>query len=99
MLQGFLSPGWRGGARGGGGGEGRTPEEDHLRQAEKPVFSDLHFFVRIRDVGSFLRLFYASIKFGSRIILNWYRTVLLFYRTGNPVTVILCYIAMSSISP
>jgi hypothetical protein len=38
LLQGFLSPGWRGGARGGGGGEGRTPEEDHLRQAEKNSF-------------------------------------------------------------
>ncbi len=45
LLQGFLSPGWRGGARGGGGGEGRTPEEDHLRQAEKTVFSDLNFFM------------------------------------------------------
>ncbi len=44
LLQGFLSPGWRGGSRGGGGGEGRTPEEDHLRQAEKNSFFWSSFF-------------------------------------------------------
>jgi hypothetical protein len=67
MLQGFLSPGWRGGARGGGGGEGRTPEEDHLRQAEKPAFSDLHFFIcgpyAISDLTAFVDCLMRQLNF------------------------------------